>query len=279
MPMDTQLITIYCLCDDLLQAFDHKPNAQRSMSDAEVMTTALAAARLFKGNFTTARLFLKSHGYIPDMLSKSAFSERLHRVIEAFVLLFQVLSQAWKRQEGAGLYLIDSFPVSVCDNIRIKRSRLYPLEATQGAFRGYTASKRRYFYGVKIHLLVTKDGLPVEVFLTPGSFSDTAELKNFAFDLPAGSTVYGDKAYNEYLTEDLLQEASGITLLPLRKKNSTRQVAAFVEYVQRYYRKGVETVGSLLERLLPKSIHATSTAGFELKVFLFVLAHSLSGVL
>lgn len=277
--MDTQLITIYCLCDDLLQAFEHKPNAQRAMSDAEVMTTALAAARLFKGNFTTARLFLKSQGYIPDMLSKSAFSERLHRLIEAFALLFQVLAQTWKRQEGAGLYLIDSFPVSVCDNIRIKRSRLYPLEATEGAFRGYTASKRRYFYGVKIHLLVTQEGLPVEVFLTPGSCSDTAELKNFAFDLPAGSTVYGDKAYNEYLTEDLLQEACGIALLPLRKKNSTRQVAAFVEYVQRYYRKGVETVGSMLERLLPKSIHATSAAGFELKVFLFVLAHSLSGVL
>ncbi len=277
--MDTQLITIYCLCHDLLQALDHNEDHQRKMSDAEVMTTALAAARLFKGNFATARLFLKQQGYIPKMLSKSTFSERLHRLVEPFSLLFQVLSQTYKAQEGAGLYLIDSFPVSVCDNIRINRCRLYDLETTQGAFRGYTASKRRYFYGVKIHILVTKNGLPVEVFLTPGSCSDTAELKNFAFDLPEGSTVYGDKAYNEYFTEDLLQEACSITLLPLRKKNSKRPVAAFVEYVQRYYRKGVETAGSMIERLLPKSIHATSAAGFELKVFLFVLAHSLSGVL
>ena len=52
-----------------------------------------------------------------------------------------------------------------------------------------------------------------------------------------------------------------------------------MEYVQRYYRKRVETVGSQIERLLPKSIHATSPGGFELKVSLFVLAHSLSGVL
>ena len=76
-----------------------------------------------------------------------------------------------------------------------------------------------------------------------------------------------------------MQEVCRITLLPFRKTNSTRAVAAFVAYVQRYYRKGVETAGSLIERLLPKSSHATSAAGFEFKVFLFILAHSLSGVL
>lgn len=277
--MDTQLITIYCLCDDLLQALNHTEDQQRQVSDAEVMTTALAAARFFRGNFALTRLFLREHGYIPTMLSKGTFSTRVHRLREHFWLLFQLLAQVFTAREGAGLYLIDSFPIAVCDNIRISRCQIYPVQATEGAFRGYTASKRRYFYGLKIHVLVTQDGLPVEVFLTPGSYSDTAELKNFAFDLPAGSTVYGDKAYNEYLTEDLLQEASQITLLPLRKKNSQRGVEAYVEYVQHYYRKAVETVGSQLERLLPKSIHATSAAGFELKVFLFVLAHSLSGVL
>ena len=29
-------------------------------------------------------------------------------------------------------------------------------------FRGYQASKKRYFYGLKIHLMVTQDGQPVE---------------------------------------------------------------------------------------------------------------------
>lgn len=277
--MDTQLTTIYCLCDDLLRTLEHKEDAQRTVSDAEVMTTALCAARFLKGNFAAARLFLQSHGYIPRLLSKGTFSWRMHRLRMYFLLLFQVLGEVFKAREGAGLYLIDSFPVAVCDNLRIARCRLYVSEETDDIFRGYIASKRRYFYGLKIHMLVTKEGVPVEAFLTPGSYSDTAELKNFAFDLPEGSTIYGDKAYNEYLTEDLLQEASGITLLPLRKKNSKRGVEAFVEYVQRYYRKAVETTGSALERLLPKSIHATSAAGFELKVFLFVLAHSLSGIL
>jgi hypothetical protein len=36
----------------------------------------------------------------------------------------------------------------------------------------------------------------------------------------------------------------------------------------------IETVGSLIERMLPKTIHAVIAEGVELKVFLFVLAHS-----
>ena len=277
--MDTQLTTIYCLSDDLLHALGHREDTQRRMSDAEVMTTALAATRFFRGNFAAARRFLQSYGYIPRMLSRGAFSQRMHRLTEHFRLLFQVLAESFKAREGPGFYLLDSFPIAACDNVRIARCRLYPSGQTEDAYRGYTASKRRFFYGLKVHLLVTQDGLPVEAFLTPGSYSDTAEMKRFAFDLPEGSTVYGDKAYNEYLTEDLLREAAQITLLPVRKKNSKRGVEAFVEYVQRYYRKRVETVGSQIERLLPKSIHATSPGGFELKVFLFILAHSLSGVL
>jgi hypothetical protein len=32
----------------------------------------------------------------------------------------------------------------------------------------------------------------------------------------------------------------------------------------------------LIERMLPKTIHAVTAKGFELKVFLFVLAYSLN---
>ena len=51
-------------------------------------------------------------------------------------------------------------------------------------------------------------GAPVEFFLTPGHFSDVLALDLFEFDLPPGSTIYGDKAYNWYLLEDLLAKLS-----------------------------------------------------------------------
>ncbi len=47
-------------------------------------------------------------------------------------------------------------------------------------------------------------------------------------------------------------------------------------YLRSDYRKIVETTGSLIARVLPKSIHSLYAAGFELKVGLFVLACSLN---
>ena len=49
--------------------------------------------------------------------------------------------------------------------------------------------------------------------------------------------------------------------------------------MQQYYRKMVETAGSLIEQWLPKSMHAVTAQGFALKVALFVIASSLNGYL
>jgi hypothetical protein len=138
------------------------------------------------------------------------------------------------------------------------------------------ASKKRYFYGLNVHLLVTKDGQPVECFLTPGSYSDVRLLKTCRFDVPDGSQVYADKAYHDDVMEDVLLEASHIQLYPIRKQNSKRTLPPYIAYVQHDYRKRIETVGSLIERMLPKTIHAVTAEGFELKVFRFVLAYRLN---
>ena len=77
--------------------------------------------------------------------------------------------------------------------------------------------------------------------------------------------------------EDVLLAASHIhQLYPLRKKNSKRTLPPDIAYVQQDYRKRIETVGRLMESMLPKTIHAVTAAGFELNVFLFVLAYSLN---
>lgn len=274
--MDTAITAIYCLTDDFLKATGHRQDPQMTMSDAEVLTTALVAARFFGGNFELAREDLHKPDLMPQMLSKSQFNRRLHRLTESLVSLFEVLGQCWKHQRPDDDFLVDSFPMPCCANIRIRRSRLYPLAATDGAFRGYTASKRAFFYGLKLHLLTTSERRPVEVKLTPGSHSDVRALDYFSFDLPQGATLYADKAYNDTFLEDELAAGAGIALLPLRKKNTKRAVAPYVAYVQHYTRKGIETAGSLIERMLPKSIHAVTARGFELKVMLFVLAYSIT---
>ena len=269
--MDTQIVAVFCLIDDMLKALHHYEDPQTTMSDAEVMTTAIIAALYFGGNYTHARNLLGSQGYISRMLSKSRFSRRLHRIKPLFVTLFSMLGEHWKALNTNSIYSIDTFPIPVCDNYRIRRARLYQGEA----YRGYIASKKRYFYGLKLHLMATEGGQPVEFFLSPGNLHDGKGLYVFDFDLPEGSQVVGDKAYNNYAVEDML-EVAGIKLSPFRKKNSKRPVPPWVYYLQFHYRKMIETTGSLLSMLLPKKIHATSAAGFELKVILFILACSIN---
>jgi len=124
--------------------------------------------------------------------------------------------------------------------------------------------------------MVTAKGEPVEFFLSPASMADVDALDGYHFDLPADSKVYADKAYNDYLCEELLLDVGNINLLPIRKSNSLRPLPPFVTYLQARCRKIIETSGSLIEQLLPKSIHAVTSKGFELKAALFVIAYSFS---
>ena len=270
--MDDKIIATVCRCDDGLKAMHHQENRQCQMNDADILTTAFTAALCFRGNSESARAMLTQHGYIPYMLSKSRFHRRLHRIKAIFLVVFARLAQTWKTLNTEAVYMIESIPIAVCDNMRIRRSKIDSGEE----FRGYQARKKWYFYGLKIHLMVTQEGQPVAWFLTPGSCGDVDALKYYAYTLPDGSMIYADKADNDYEIEDLLHEIDPIHLLPIRKKHSKRAVSPSLSFVQSYHRKRVETAGSLITQLLPKSIHAVTSQGFELKVALFVIASSLN---
>ena len=196
------------------------------------MTTAIVAALRFRGNFELARHALQEEGYIPKMLGKSRFNRRLHRIQELFMTLFHLLGETCKDLNSQSVYVLDSFPIPACDNYRICRSRRYSGEE----WRGRQASKRRYFYGVKIHIMVTEQGQPVEFFLTPGSVSDTTAYRNYDFDLPPQAWITADKAYTDYDVEDAINE-SGLRMKPIRRSNSKRPFEPWIFYLQSTYRK------------------------------------------
>ena len=166
--MDDKIIATFCLCDDLLKAIHHQEDCQCQMHDAEIMPTALIASVCLRGNQASARVMLTQDNDIPHMLSKSRLRRRLHRMQEIFLVLCDLVAQTWKTLGNDAIYVMESFPLSVCDHMRIPRSTI----DTDEKFRGYQASKKRYFYGLKIHWMVTKDRQPVACFLTPGSFGD-----------------------------------------------------------------------------------------------------------
>ena len=61
--MQDTIITIYCVCDDLLKALHHQDDPQTRFSAAEVMTVPLVACAFFGGNQALARNFLHAHAY------------------------------------------------------------------------------------------------------------------------------------------------------------------------------------------------------------------------
>lgn len=97
------------------------------------------------------------------MLSRSRFNRRLYQIANLFLTLLLCLGQTWKQLNEKSVSVIYSYPIAVCGNRRIQRLKIYQGEARHG----YQPSKKRYLYGLRIHILVTEEGEPVEFFLAP----------------------------------------------------------------------------------------------------------------
>ncbi len=231
--MDDTITTTYYLCDEFLKAVGHRDDPQVRLSTAEVMTTALAAAAFFGGNLEASRSFLDEYGYIPKTISKSRFNRRIHAIDPClWRTLFELLAEVFKHEHPEQTYMVDSLPVAVCDNIRIRRCKLYPPQEHGEAFRGYIASKRRYFYGLRVHLVVSGAGEPVEFSLAAASEADISLFKELSLDLPKGSIICADKGYTDYHYEDLLKEVD-LHLKAQRKKGSKRPMPGWEEFLSK----------------------------------------------
>jgi hypothetical protein len=268
--MNDFTIAIYCFVDDYLQVAGKKAAAKRKLSDAEVLTTALVAARYFGGNLSTACSYMQAH-HRCLMPHKSNFNRMIHRLSGVLTSLFVALGQSLKELNCSCEYVIDSFPVAVCRNVRINRCRL--LEGQ--AYRGYNASKKEYFYGFKVEVITTADGLPVQYFIVAGSVHDAKAFEAMDVDLPEGSQLYADSAYTNYELESLYRECEQVSLLCERKCNSKRPDNPAMAFIKRTMRKRIETCFSGIEAAFPKAIHAVTPEGFLLKIVLFLFAYTI----
>jgi hypothetical protein len=271
---EDKIIRIYCIVDDILKSIGHVEDSRRKVSDSEVITTAMASALYFGGHLDNARGFMKMAKLVPDMLDKSRFNRRLHQLSELLFSMFYQIGHYLKSMAGASEYVIDSFPVAVCDNIRISRCKL--LKGKQ--WRGKQSSMRRYFYGVKVQVLVNSQGIPVEFGFVPGCESDVQALKKLPLAVAAESKIYGDSAYTDYQIEDDMREAELIELRIQRKRNSLRPDEPWVRFIKEQMRKGIETCFSEIKALFLRKIHAVTFKGFLLKLVMFILAFTLNKI-
>ena len=167
-----KITSFFCIIDDILKEINHSEDIRRKVSDSEIITTAFIAATSFYGNHRSAIKFVKQYNLFPNMLEESRFNRRLHSLGNMLYELFHLIASFYKEITCEINYIIDSFPIPICQNIRINRCKI----AKGKQYRGYTASMRSYFYGIKVQLVTTGEGIPIAFHFTVGKTADVKAL-------------------------------------------------------------------------------------------------------
>ena len=224
--MESEAIFIYCLADTVVKSSDIHDDPQSHMTHAEIITFVMISALYYRCNYAITRKVIAHCRYFSRPISHSRLIRRVHLLPQyVWEVMFVICKSALKVNRSKH-FIIDSFPVAVCQNNKIFRCKLVKAKH----YRGYTASKKSYFFCIKVHMTVTPEGIPVEFLITPGSTADVKALKGFQLDLPKNSKLYGDGAYNDYVFEELLHKTSMIKLVPKRRKNSRRKNSSDEEF-------------------------------------------------
>ena len=170
-----QTIVTYCICDEFVKSMNVKENQGCKMSTAEGMTVAILSAQLFCCDYRKRRLITLHQKYFPKILSHSQLVRRIHQIPELMWRLSFAALQLVLRNKNESDFIVDSFPVKAYENHKSFRARIF-----RGRdYHGYSASRKQYFFGIKVHMIVDKRGVPIEFMFFPRSSSDIKALQEF----------------------------------------------------------------------------------------------------
>jgi hypothetical protein len=250
-------LAIFVLVDDFFKLNFHNSNISRrsncpppEFTDSEVVTIQIVG-ELLSQNSQRAWLNLVRKNWLflfHKLPERSRFGRRLRKL----QFVFSMLQSYMGFQTDANLesyYIVDSFPLTLCHLQRLKSSKL-PFEYFANI--GYNASKKAYYYGIKVHLATDLRGIPRFVFLTPANVSDAAALQMMAEEIQLtnhsglAATLIGDKGYviNQKSRGSLREQ--GIEVLAIKRNYAKEETESAINVLLRKSRKIIETTISLL---------------------------------
>ena len=115
-------------------------------------------------------------------MSSSRFNRRLHALGDWLYAIVTVMGELFAHGDA---FIIDSMPLPVCKRVRARRCQ----KVRGKAYCGYGAAKKEMFFGWRLHLICTVDGIPVTFDILPASEQD------LTVHLPAQASVFEDKGY------------------------------------------------------------------------------------
>ena len=149
----------------------------------------------------------------------------------------------------------------MCASARAGRSRLFPHEANRLLW-GYCASKKRWVYGFKVHMVVNAVGAPVRWIILGASQSDLCGFRHLDLTLPPGSALFGDAAYWDDQEAQHWQEWHEVTLVTAKRGNARQPLGAALKVLLKSVRQRVETSFSLFNARWPRRPYAANEKGF-----------------
>lgn len=251
-----QLVLLYSTVDDLLkmqacQGEWRRSNHKPRFTDAEVLVIALMQSYFRTDTLKRTYLLVKANDptAFKNLPGYKQWLARLHRLSsQTGTLIFSV---PLKIEDVDEVYLIDSYPVRMCEEIRHGRVNLL---RDEGAYFG--KSSRGWFFGFKLHVLTTLKGKIIGAILTNGNVDDRDGARLLAGYLEEGSLCLGDLGYRGETFQLELFEEEGVLFLT-RADIETEELKKLHSKV----RSRVETTFSELWRRFTDRIYSRSWLG------------------
>jgi hypothetical protein len=245
-----KITDIFCLVDEFCQQFDTttrpfllgKPSKRPPrMSKSEVITICLlfhlSGFRCFKHFY---QYYVQRHmqGEFPHTVSYNRFVE----LSQSVLLPMSVFLKTCCLGKCTGISFVDSTPIRVCHNKRIKRNKVFKDIAQVGK------STMGWFYGFKLHIVINDKGEILNFSITQANVDDREPLKNESFLKAVFGKLFADKGYiSQKLTQILF--INHIHLFTNIRNNMKNSLMTMADKILLRKRSVIETVNDELKNI------------------------------
>jgi len=217
--LDALVIALYVAIDDFLEP-RRRPGRPPKLTDSELITLAIAQVFLGMPNdrqFLALARWRLGHLF-PELLDQSQYNRRLRGLapqISRVINYLAFISPSLCDQ----LRLLDSTPVP-CGQSR-ETTRRSALAGSAGY--GYCRSHSRYFWGFRLYLICSGDGMPIGWELAAANVGERVVATEMAQRIAlAGHIVIADKGFAGQEFEDVMTNCGATFLRPDRKDEPCR---------------------------------------------------------
>lgn len=252
--ISTNKITeIFCSIDDFCKVFEpalkqrtltrgeNKRNRTFKMSTSEILTITvlfhLSGHRTFKHFYL---YYVQEHlqKEFPDTVSYNRFVE----LMQANMLPLTLYMKTCCLGACTGISFVDSTPIRVCKNKRIKNNKVFQGIATIGK------STMGWFYGFKLHIVVNDKGELLDFIITQANVDDRTPIKQDNFLKKIFGSLYADKGYLSKELAELLFD-QGLHLVTGIKNNMKNVLMTMRDKILLRKRSVIETINDQLKNI------------------------------